>query len=107
MKLLMSNFASGFLKFVARPLFAEWNNMHNSDLSLSLIKNIDDNLANWSFVQNKNQEIISTKAASAAPAINFKETSKEQDSSSPGVHVDRDVATVVVTSAQCDESSSG
>lgn len=94
----------GFLKFVARPLFAEWNNIHNSDLSLSLIKNIDDNLANWSFVQNKNQEIISTKAATAAPAINLKNTS-EQDS--PSGNVDRDVATVIVTSAQCDESSSG
>ena len=87
---------------MARPLFAEWSNMHNSDLSLSLIKNIDDNLANWSFVQNKHLE-ISSKAATAAPVINLKEGSTKYSSS---VDASRDVATVIVTPGHTEDETS-
>ncbi|XP_063724524.1 uncharacterized protein LOC134852151 isoform X3 [Symsagittifera roscoffensis] len=51
----------GFLKFVARPLFAEWDSVHLSDLSKSLLRNIDNNLLQWSRVQ-QHQEKLQTRS---------------------------------------------
>ncbi|XP_075261881.1 uncharacterized protein LOC142353511 isoform X3 [Convolutriloba macropyga] len=55
----------GFLKFVARPLFAEWDSIHTSDLSQSLLRYIDDNLVNWSKVQQQTEKLQSAKLSAS------------------------------------------
>ena len=56
---------AGFLKFVARPLFAEWDSIHTSDLSQSLLRYIDDNLVNWSKVQQQTEKLQSAKLSAS------------------------------------------